>query len=128
MRKRLCLEVDSGLRDDIALVAGYANLHARKHLAQPSSEFTAFHDALGRIYAHLDTIDVAESGRPAYLTAADELEHLLDQVGAKREAFQRRQERANPQSPQGTHAAGYLEALRDVLALLERRRAKGERA
>lgn len=47
------------LRDDLGLVIGYANLHARKHLTQSSSEFTAFHDTLGRIYNHLDGVKLA---------------------------------------------------------------------
>ena len=120
MTKYLCLEVRENLRDDIRLLAGYANLHARKHLAPNGEEFSQFHSAIGRAYGHLDTIDVAKSGRPAYLRADVALKDLASLVESKRRRFQAREERRGPEP--GTFADGYQAALDEVAALIERRR------
>lgn len=119
MKKYICLEVRENLRDDIRLLAGYANLHARKHLPQNGEEFSAFHNAIGRVYGHLDVIDVAKSGRPAYLRADVALTDLARLVESKRKRFQAREERRGPEP--GTYAEGYQAALDDVAALIERR-------
>lgn len=59
----LTLDVDpEQLRDDVNLVIGYANLYARKHVSQSSDDmitFLNFHDALGRIYNHLEGVKLA---------------------------------------------------------------------
>jgi len=118
--KYLCLEVRENLRDDIRLLAGYANLHARKHLAPNGEEFSQFHSAIGRAYGHLDTIDVTKSRRPAYLRADVALKDLASLVESKRRRFQAREERRGPEP--GTFADGYQAALDEVAALIERRR------
>lgn len=119
MKKYLCLEVRPDLRDDISLLTGYANLHARKHLEPSSQEFSEFHNAINRIYGHLDMIDVAKSGRPAYQRAHTALTDLASLVDSKRRSFQQREERRGPQ--EGAYADGYYAALDVIAALIQRR-------